>query len=99
MQIKRSLLRYQEIASACVRLRPYASGFFTQIADFNNRCATTPIRLGPYASVCVRLKPGPLWGYFGGILGPCEIRRYPQLRSVAHSRILKLVQRRAPALP
>ena len=77
MQIKRSLLRYQEIASACVRLRPYTSGLFTQIADFNNRCATTPIRLGPYAPVCVRLEPGPLWGYFGVSSGSAKSGETP----------------------
>ena len=53
-------------------------------------------------AVCARmcsLGAGAFMGVFWGILGQCEIRRDPQLRSVAHSRILTLVQRRAPALP
>ena len=49
----------------------HGSGFSIQITDFQNECATTPIRLEQYASACVRLKPRPFGvslGVFSGLL-------------------------------
>lgn len=69
-------------------MRSYTSGFSAQTTDYNDRCATTPVRLQPYASACVRLKPEPWWGYYGGILGQCRFIRYPQLRNPTDEQFL-----------